>query len=594
MDTGILSVKKIFEQERRHVVPLFQRPYVWEKDKQWEPLWDDIRTLAERILAAKATRPHFLGAIVLDQMAKPTGHVETRQVIDGQQRLTTMQIFLEAFCDLCGDKGWKKHYLSLLKLTRNDDPLSKEADEQFKVWPTNVDQAPFRLVMQCESPAQLRTQYGVKPNAETGHPIADAYLYFHGVIGEWLDSADKGQEQRLEALFEVMRNEVRLVVIDLNKDDDAQMIFETLNARGTPLLPSDLVKNFLFHQAGLQGEALEPLYDKYWEFFDEGAKYWRRAIGRGHARRYRIDIYLQHYLTVQTRDEVPVGHLYMVFRDFASQNGGPRETLTSIKKYADIYRSFDDLEAESRAAVFFRRVGVMDITTAYPFLMELFAQHGTDEKALKQILQDVESFLVRRMVCQLNTRGYNRLFLDLLKTTSADGEKTARDVRAFLLSSEADSNRWPPDVEFKQAWLDSPLYRNLLKRRLRMLLETVEFKLRTGKSEKIEFKEKLTIEHLMPQHWHKHWPLDSDSKITHEDRDARIHTLGNLTLLTGKLNPALSNGSWAKKRPQIMKHSLLKLNHELRDYPEWDEACIRKRGKQLFDVAKTVWARPNQ
>src|SRR5262245_27156942 len=139
MDTGTLSVKKIFEQERRHVVPLFQRPYVWEKEKQWEPLWDDIRSLAEKLLAGKQTRPHFLGAIVFDQMPKPTGHVETRQVIDGQQRLTTIQILLEAFCDLCRERGLTNHHRSLLKLTRNDDPLSKDDDEQFKVWPTNVD-----------------------------------------------------------------------------------------------------------------------------------------------------------------------------------------------------------------------------------------------------------------------------------------------------------------------------------------------------------------------------------------------------------------------------------------------------------------------
>jgi hypothetical protein len=596
MDAGTLSVRKIFGQDRRHVVPLFQRPYVWEREKQWEPFWEDIRALAERLACNQEPRPHFLGAIVLDQMPTATGHVETRQVIDGQQRLTTLQIFLEAFCDLCGDQGFEKHHKALLKLTRNDDPMSEDEDEEFKVWPTNTDQAHFRRVMRCASPVELRKQYEVKANAAVGHPIADGYLFFHVALGEWLGVEGEMLEERLDALFNAARDYIRLVVIDLDKEDDAQLIFETLNARGTPLLPSDLVKNFLFHRAQLVGEPVEPLYQGYWRFFDEDPKYWRRELGRGHARRHRIDTYLQHYLTLQTRDEVPVAHLYVVFREFARQNGSPQKTLATIKQYADVYRSFDCFAPGCREALFFERVAAMDITTAYPFLMQLFAEFGSQQKVLHAVLADVESFLVRRMVCQLNTRGYNRLFLDMLKTLGQDGDATVSAVRQFLLSSAADSNRWPPDAEFKQAWLDYPLYRNLAQRRVRLLLEALERKLRTGKSEKMQLEEKLTIEHLLPQDWRKHWPLpdEAESELAEQERDRSLHTVGNLTLLNGKLNPTVSNGPWDKKRPEILKHSLLRMNHELGEYPAWDEACIRLRGEKLFELATSIWPRPTQ
>lgn len=104
MDAGTLSIRDIFGHDRRHVVPLFQRPYVWTREIQWEPFWEDIRSVAERLLQNGSTRPHFLGAIVLDQLRKPTGHLETRLVIDGQQRLTTIQLFLEAFCDTCAEQ----------------------------------------------------------------------------------------------------------------------------------------------------------------------------------------------------------------------------------------------------------------------------------------------------------------------------------------------------------------------------------------------------------------------------------------------------------------------------------------------------------
>lgn len=594
MDAGTLSVKKIFGQDRRHVVPLFQRPYVWEREKQWEPFWEDIRALAERLLRNEEPRPHFLGAIVLDQLPKPTGHVETRLVIDGQQRLTTLQIFLEAFCDLCAARGLDKHNRALLKLTRNDDPMSEDEDEVFKVWPTNVDQEHFRRVMRFASPAELRKEYRVKPDAPVGHPIADGYLYFHAAIGEWLAPGSEDLDQRLDALFNAARDYVRLVVIDLEKDDDAQLIFETLNARGTPLLPSDLVKNYLFHRAHLSGEPLAPLYTDYWQFFDEDPKYWRQELGRGHARRHRVDMFLQHFLTLQTQEEVSVAHLYVVFREFAGRNGSARDVLAAIKRYADVYRSFDVVAPDSREGLFFGRVAAMDITTGYPFFMELFARHGEDSRTLHAILGDVESFLVRRMVCQLSTRGYNRLFLDLVRELAAEGGTPVQRVRAVLLGSDAESGRWPPDSEFRQAWLDYPLYRVLVQRRVRMLLEAIERKLRTGKTEDLQIKERLTIEHLLPQEWKKYWPLpaEGESEQATEERERTIHTMGNLTLLTKKLNPAVSNGPWTDKLPEILEHSLLRLNKELAQYTAWDETCIRIRGEQLFDTARSIWPRP--
>src|SRR5437870_5480729 len=130
MKADIVNLKTLFQKDVRYLVPLFQRPYVWNQEDQWEPLWHDIQDLTERLLVGKEVRPHFLGAIVLDQIRKPTGQTETRTIIDGQQRLTTLQLFLEAFCDLCKSRGVDRHRQALLKLTRNSDPLSEDRDEE--------------------------------------------------------------------------------------------------------------------------------------------------------------------------------------------------------------------------------------------------------------------------------------------------------------------------------------------------------------------------------------------------------------------------------------------------------------------------------
>ncbi|MBM4369239.1 MAG: DUF262 domain-containing protein, partial [Deltaproteobacteria bacterium] len=223
MDAGTLSVGKIFGQDRRYVVPLFQRPYVWTREDQLEALWEDVRTVAERLLSGQATRPHFLGAVVLDQQRNPTGRVETRLVIDGQQRLTTIQILLEAFADVARDAGLERLHLALVRLTRNEDPLIDDVEEGFKVWPTNLDRDVFRAVMEAKSPDEVRARLQLRitrKRKETGVPIADAFTFFHDAVTEWLGADKTGIDGRSDTLYKSIKDYLRLVVIDLGVEDD--------------------------------------------------------------------------------------------------------------------------------------------------------------------------------------------------------------------------------------------------------------------------------------------------------------------------------------------------------------------------------------
>jgi hypothetical protein len=593
MDSGTLHIGKIFGQDRRHVVPLFQRPYVWGRELQWEPLWGDIRTVADRVLEGKGGKPHFMGAIVLDQLRIPTGHMETRVVIDGQQRLTTVQLLLKAFADLCAAQKVDRYDKALLKLTRNEDPMSEDADEQFKVWPTNVDQEHFRRVMEAGSVADVQEFYGTPKNA--GHPLAEGYLFFSEAVAEWLRCEEDGLGARVDALYRTLREQLRMVVIDLDEQDDAQVIFETLNARGTPLLPSDLVKNFLFHRAQMERQDIQVLYRKYWEPFDQGDGYWRKELGTGHARRARIDLFLHNHLMIQKRESVSVAHLYTTFREYASveANGTSTQHLQKLRSYADVFKSMDEYPEDTREGQFFRRLDTIGVTSAHPFLMELVAKHGSDPEEVRGVLDIVESFLVRRMVCGLNTRGYNILFVDMLETLEGEGRVSER-VRGYLLDMTAASNRWPDDAEFAQEWTIRPLYQSLARGRVRMLLEALEGGLRSGKTEKIHFADGLQIEHLMPQDWKKQWPLpaDHDPVEAAAIREAMLHTMGNLTLVTEKLNPSISNGSWDTKRKEIGAHSALSLNRQVIEAPQWDEDGIRARCHSLFAQARTIWAHP--
>ena len=593
MDTGTLSVKDLFGRDRRYVVPLFQRPYVWNEVDQWQPFWEDVSQLGEATLEGRIPPTHFMGAIVLDQILNPSGHLERRLVIDGQQRLTTVQLLLEAFADICTKRGIAPYDRALRKLTRNDDPISNDPDEEFKVWPTNADQAHFRDVMKARGPQEVLGLYGKTSQAKwAGHPIADAYLYFYRVVAEWLGNGCD-LEPGVAALYNALRTQVRVVAIDLTREDDAQVIFETLNARGTPLLPSDLVKNFLFHRLTDEKADIESLYETYWKPFDDDTAYWRKESGRGHARRPTIDTFLQHYLTSQTGEEIQVSHLFTTYRAYATARDGTEAELEDLRRLADKYRSFDEHPSSTPLGLFFSRLKEMNVTSAYPFFLKLFDVYGNDPSTILETLDLVESFLVRRLVTRLTTRGYNRLFIELTQALQGDQGTPTHRVRAYLTGSSADFRRWPDDGEFRSAWHSNSMYTTLVRSRVRMILEALEARMRTPKSESLQFKDSLTIEHLLPTDWREHYPMPPGASSDEvAARDVLKHTVGNLTLLTGGLNPSISNGPWCRKREEILKFSALALNRDLGQESQWNEERIKARADRLFEIAKTVWPSP--
>jgi uncharacterized protein with ParB-like and HNH nuclease domain len=599
MKVDKLTLGRIFDHTERFEAPLFQRPYVWVEDRNWVPLWDSVKDLLDHRLAERAVRPHFLGAIVLDQLRTITGKILARQVIDGQQRLTTLQLAFASARDLAEEAQFHKHAMALRKLTDNDVPLSDDPDEIFKMWPTNADRDVFRDVMKAGSASKVEAL--LKKTDSGDKLIPSAYLYFYAAFKEWAESADPPLfAQRLEALYTTLRDDVHVVVIDLETEDDAQEIFETLNALGTPLLPADLVKNYLFRLADLNHQPTLKLYEQFWAPFDEDRSYWRKEVRQGRLNRPRIDLFLHHYLTLMRAEEVNAMKLFTTFRDHVESNGSDAaKQMATFRHYADVYRSMEELELSSREELFIYRLEQLDTTTLFPLLLEIFKRYRNPERRdeFEQILISLESFVVRRTVCGLTTKNYNKLIVSLIKQLRQADDFSPVAIREFLLEQSSDTNRWPTDEEFRVAWMTTKLYRAIRRSKLRMILEALEIASRTGKTEKVWVERKLTIEHLMPVAWERHWPLVIEQSTAEgiekagEHRSEVIHRIGNLSLLTRGLNPAVSNGPWLRKRDEILKHSALSINRSFGTIQVWNEDSIEMRSAALFDVAKKIWPR---
>jgi hypothetical protein len=573
----------------RYLVPMFQRPYVWRQEEQWQPLWEDIRAVLERQLDDTPDNdalPHFLGAVVLDQVMTPTGMIESRYVIDGQQRLTTLLLFISAARSLALERGFEGPAQILEKILFNDPVLLKSPDHKFKIVPTTFDREAFQQAMS-----------GVPTGATvSGERVLGAYAYFREAIGEWLTAAESepdGIARRLEALGTVLWKLLVVVAIDLDSSDNAQIIFETLNARGTPLLAADLIKNHIFQAAASEHLDIDNLYAEYWRDLD--SDWWRADIQQGRLTRPRLDIFMNHWLVMKLGREV-VSHL--LFADFkrylTSRGGSVSGLLAELAAYASVYRSFEEASQTTAKGRFLYRLNVMETTTAYPALLWLYGTEGLKDPAeLDKSIGVIESWLVRRMLARATTKNYNQVFLALLKILSEAPSRSSADVLAFFGGLDGESQYWPSDEDVASSLRLLPAYTSITRARLRMVLEAIEQDRRTGKTEAIGLPRGLTIEHILPQEWHQNWPLkpEADQVQAAATRDLLKQTIGNLTLATDKLNPAMSNAGWEKKREALRKHSLLLLSHEPREAISWDEATIQARTESLTRSILRIWPR---
>ena len=590
MKTDILTPKALFQKDVRYTIPAFQRRYVWTQDDQWEPLWDDVRNTAESYLdeldrssndsveAEQHTAPHFLGAVVIQQVHTAARDLERREVIDGQQRMTTLQLLLDAVQYVCEELELRPEARRLSKLVTNDEDLVTVEDQIFKLWPTTSDREAFRYAM----------HNGLATNDFESSLIVQAHEYFQLQAKEWLNSDSTSVERRAEALETAVTRMLQMVVIDLTPQDDPHVIFETLNARGTPLLESDLIKNYAMSRASHQN------VDNIWGDLDHD--WWRIEVRQGRLRRPRIDMLLNYWLAMCTVSEVPPGRVFSVFRTHADSLP-IGDVMSDVNRDLGNYRRFEANTRTPDEEVFHYRTQVMQMGVVTPALLLLLS--ASVEKRTRA-MQALESFLVRRMVCRGTTKDYNRLTLGLVGELQKNGLGNADSVVVdFLKRQTAESREWPDDEALERSLDTLLLYRLLTRGRLRLILEGVEGKLRTSSmAEQSDVPKNLTIEHVMPQSWEANWPLSNDVEKTEEanNRNRLIHTIGNLTLVNGRLNPALSNDAWENKRNTLRKHSVMLLNDRLlaeSEGKEWDEAFIQARSKRMAALVAQVWPGPH-
>lgn len=593
----------IFNFPQRLLVPLFQRPYVWDEDKQWRPLWQDVERIADKVLAADHSARHFLGAVVVQHELNSVGTLMVRTIIDGQQRLTTLQLLFDAIHEEILALEFEPIARRLTDLVENSEHQRREPEDRFKVWPTNRDRDAFAEVMSAPVPDHSTLQH-------SSSKIVKAHEYFARQARAWLNADPESTANRASALVDAVATRLQLVVIDLKAEEDAQEIFETLNARGTPLTAADLIKNLVFQRLGAAPEESEKAYHQYWEQFE--TDFWEKEVSSGRVFSSRSSLFLTQWLVSQTRLDIPAREVFTSFkRHLDDSPQSVAEMLADIRACADVYQRLTEgaekrHEPLSRLEMFVYRAGEMQSEVVKPLLIWLTdpSLPTIPPDQLDRAVAVLESWLVRRMLSRETSKGYNQFMVDLLALLVHEPRERVGDRLQVLLAEQTSETRyWPDDEVVRTALEDMPIYRRISRGRLRMVLEAIEdyrrgFPSASAKGEQPVVRATCTIEHVMPQRWGQHWPLTDG--VTAQERDKLIHTLGNLTLVSKALNPSMSNAGWLGekgKRAELEKYSSIKITSDVIRLADdnnalWDEDLIQERTNQLIDDILAIWPVP--
>ena len=546
------------QKSPQFIIPIYQRTYSWT-EKQCRQLWDDVL----RAGSTDAIGVHFIGSIVyVEQGLSQVTHQAPLLVIDGQQRLTTVSLLIEALARAVGD-GEPIEGFSAAKLRHYylSNPLESR-DRYFKLLLSQTDSDSLKaIVKQTEQPKEPSLR--VTRNFE--------------LFSELL-AAQKGD------LAPVCRGLAKLVVVDvaLSRDqDNPQLIFESMNSTGKELSQADLVRNYIL--MGLEPGLQTRLYEEYWRPME--LDFGQEAYGT------QFDSFMRHYLTVRTGEIPRERDVYEAFKDYSRtstvQVAGIESLVKDIRAFARYFCAIAlGRETDTALSVAFHDLRELKVDVAYPFVLELYQDYASDQLSAADFasaVRLVESYVFRRSICAIPTNSMNKTFATFGKALKKDRYIESIKAHFLLLPSY---RRFPSDEEFRRDLHTRDLYhfrsRSYWLRRLE----------NHGRKERVPV-DQYTIEHILPQNpelsaaWRQ--ALGDEWQRVQQEW---LHTLGNLTL-TG-YNAEYSDRPFAAKRDIDggFAQSPLKLNAGLGLLETWNEETIKARAGRLADQALGVWSAP--
>lgn len=569
MQANTVKIQEVFQSNIVLKIPYFQRSYVWDEGN-WERFLSDMLDLPE------TNDNYFLGSVILKKAGTNDFGYEQFDVVDGQQRLTTLVIFSKILYLLAGkDDKFRNKFLQ-------DDTNAPVLQ------PNRKDASVFNAIVLLD---------GIGNELAGKGRVKDAYDYFLNKL------CDPKIKDKANELIRFMNNHVYLVRITVEEQENEQQIFDTINSLGQDLTTGELLKNYLFNDGNVE------LYDTKWApTFEKGGNdynYWTDQLTKGRLKANNIEMFFYYFMLIKMQSpEIRTSLSPTEKKHFRKQEGlfesykclirnhniETNSLIDEIVEYAKIYHSCFNQDILKEALVKYpsiQRISFIMFAqgtwTPVPYLLYIL-KNGSSETERVHIFGYIENYLVRRMVCKSKNNNYSDLFSENLVGQAIS---SFNSLKEYLNDSESRGTLlMPTDKEVMEAMQNKDL-----RKESTLLLYLLESKVNpnftnsTFNNGYAEF----GIEPLMPiKYDNENWPKTESYET--ETRDVLIRTLGNQMLVRGnKLSSSKSLLKWSKKREYLknLVHDL-SLSHVIQ-WQNWNEDVIIKRNDLLGKKINEIW-----
>ena len=543
------------------VIPVYQRNYDWSNNECKELLHDIITVENED----RGT--HFIGSIVfIHEGTYSTSEVKELVIIDGQQRLTTINILYVALYRFAKENNLPQEEARLLNMFLTNQFVQEESSK-LKLKQTDTNSLAFKAVMNA-----TENEFDHYSN------VIENFTYFKNEI-------------TIDNFNTILKGLNRLIFVEISLErgkDDPQRIFESLNSTGLDLSQSDLIRNYILMD--LDPKNQNKVFEQVWNPIEENARNLTKQ-------KSLVSDYIRDYLTLRNKKIPNKNKVYLEFKKlYANKDEEYHQELENIKSLSVHYKKFINPSTVQDHNI--RReleyISRLEINVAFPFLLQVFedAENGLiTSLELIKILKLIQTYTWRRFVVGLPTNALNKIFMALY--AEVDTEDYYNSIELALVKKHG-SSKFPTDEDLKSNLKDKDLY-NIQSKNRNYMFELLEnFKNR----EYVDTSnDNITIEHIFPQNPNADW----SNEITKEDyflfKEKYVNTIANLTL-SGN-NGALSNKSFNDKKnmnnndgEQGYVYSRLWLNDYLKSAETWSIENYNKRFTVIYDRFLKIWAYP--
>jgi hypothetical protein len=554
------TLADVLSNGKRYIVPPFQRDYAWDEE-EWRELWEDIQALA-RSSDEKAN--HYLGALVL----QPTGDQLDSRIIDGQQRLVTLSLLALAVVDrlrrlvkrgIGTTDNQERARLLQEKFISTKDSASLQRRSRLRL---NDQDNPFyeTYLVQGLEPSRPSALKG--SNAK----LYKAYKFFGDRVAELLGQ-DAAGEDLARFLDQTVALKLRFIEINVEDEETAFTVFETLNARGVALGTADLLKNFIFATAN-QGGAAD---------LDIARTWWDQMV-----RLVPLDnvaTFLFHRLSARVPD-LREKRVFSEVKTFVPRKQNVFDFLRETKEAAELYAALADPASEfwnefPEAKEWVKVLNALRVEQYRSVALAGYSVFSPRPERFARLLKHLVVISLRTQIARINPG-------DLQRAYQATAFKIQKgELKSPLAIARALGAVTPTDEVFKSSFSEIAMDpKGQRKRMLRYIL--IELEAASG-GQHVDFESSdATIEHVLPENASDGW-----EEFTSQERGVYTQRLGNLTLLEYEVNKKLGNASYEVKRAAYTA-SKYKLSQQILA-ANWNPGAIKARQESMAEKAVIIW-----